>query len=165
MNKLFKSFLFLALVSPLVAKTEIKQEIKYQSNSFNSSNSVNTNQELEVEKPSYIIDRNKCNVFENDRYSACVSPQKAYQPKDKLDEYLIKGARYSTKFVPFMNNGAEGSEYINMMANDGKRLLVDSGFDFVNSTANSQIQKIPFFAQTSINISGGTDSDLSLIHI
>ena len=161
LNKLLKSFLFLALASPLVAKTEIKQEIKYQSNSFNSSNSVNTNQELEVEKPSYIIDRNKCNVFENDRYSACVSPQKAYQPKDKLDGYLIKGARYSTKFVPFMNNGAEGSEYINMMANDGKRLLVDSGFDFVNSTANSQIQKIPFFAQTSVNISGGTDSDTS----
>ena len=84
MNKLLKSFLFLALVSPLVAKTEIKQEIKYQSNSFNSSNSVNTNQELEVEKPSYIIDRNKCNVFENDRSSACVSPQKAYQPNINL---------------------------------------------------------------------------------
>ena len=35
------------------------------------------------------------------------------------------------------------------------------GFDFVNSTANSEIQSIPFFAQTSVNISGGTESDTS----
>ena len=47
------------------------------------------------------------------------------------------------------------------MTSDFKRLLVDAGFDFVNSTANSQIQKIPFFAQTSVNISGVTESDTS----
>ena len=33
-----------------------------------------------------------------------------------------------------------------MVFNDVKRLLVDSGYDFVNSTVNSQIRKIPFFA-------------------
>ena len=60
-----------------------------------------------------------------------------------------------------MNNGAEGSEYTNLITNDGKRLLVDAGYDFVNSTANSQIQNIPFFAQTSVNIAGGTESDTS----
>ena len=60
-----------------------------------------------------------------------------------------------------MNNGAKSDEYTSIMANDGKRLLVDAGFDFVNSTANSGIQKIPFFAQTSVNVSGGTDSDTS----
>ena len=84
-----------------------------------------------------------------------------YILKDKLDEYIIKGATYSTKFIPLMNNGSDGSEYTNMMANDGKRLLVDAGFDFVNSTANSGIHSIPFFAQTSVNISGGTESDTS----
>jgi len=47
------------------------------------------------------------------------------------------------------------------MTSDFKRLLVDAGFDLANSTANSQIQKIPFFAQTSLNISGGTESDTS----
>ena len=159
---LLKAFLFLSLSSPLIGQAETKQEIKYQSNSFNSSNGVLAKQEFEVEKPKYSIDRNKCNVFENDRSSACVGPEKAYQPKDKLDDYIMKGATYSTKFVPLMNNGAEGSEYTNMMANDGKRLLVDAGFDFVNSTANSGIQKIPFFAQTSVNVSGGTESDTSL---
>ena len=84
-----------------------------------------------------------------------------YIPKNKLDKYIINGATYSTKFVPLMNEGAEGSEYTNMMANDGKRLLVDAGFNFVNSTANSEIQKIPFFAQTLVNLSGGTESDTS----
>ena len=84
-----------------------------------------------------------------------------YIPKNKLDEYVIKGATYSTKFVPLMNDGAEGSEYTNLMANDGKNLLVDAGFDFVNSTANNGIQSIPFFAQTSVNILGGTEYDTS----
>jgi len=60
-----------------------------------------------------------------------------------------------------MNDGSDGSKYTNIMANDGKRLLVDAGFDFVNSTTNNRIQSIPFFAQTSVNVSGGTESDTS----
>ena len=60
-----------------------------------------------------------------------------------------------------MNNGAEGSKYKNIIFNDGERLLVDAGFDFVNSAANNSIQSIPFLAQTSVNISGGTESDIS----
>ena len=84
-----------------------------------------------------------------------------YTPKDKFDEYIIKGATYSTKFVPLMNDGSDGNDYTSIMANDGKRLLVDAGYDFVNSTANSGIQSIPFFAQTSVNVSGGTESDTS----
>jgi len=99
--------------------------------------------------------------FENIKFNQNENEQNIYEPKDKLDEYIIKGATYSTKFVPLMNNGAEGSEYTGIMANDVKRLLVDTGFDFVNSKANSEIQKIPFFAQTSVNISGGTESDTS----
>ena len=99
--------------------------------------------------------------FEEIKFDQTENKQNIYEPKNKLDEYIIKGATYSTKFVPLMNNGAEGNEYTNIMANDGKRLLVDAGFDFVNSTTNSEIQKIPFFAQTSVNVSGGTESDTS----
>ena len=40
-----------------------------------------------------------------------------YTPKDKLDKYVIKGATYSTKFVPLMNDGSDGSKYTNIMAN------------------------------------------------
>ena len=99
--------------------------------------------------------------FENIKFDQVKNTQNIYQPKDKLDEYIIKGATYSTKFVPLMNDGSDGSDYTNMMSKDAKRLLVDKGFNFVNSTANSQIQKIPFFAQTTVNFSGGTESETS----
>ena len=99
--------------------------------------------------------------FENIKYDQIKEDQNTYQPRDKFDEYIIKGANYSTKFVPLMNDGAEGSEYTSIMSNDVKRLLVDAGYDFTNAKANGEIQKIPFFAQTSINISGGTESDTS----
>ena len=91
----------------------------------------------------------------------CLNAKNNYSPKDKLDEYIIKGATYSTKFVHLINDGAEGSEYTSIMANDVKRLLVDAGYDFANAKANGEIQKIPFFAQTTLNISGGTESDTS----
>ena len=99
--------------------------------------------------------------FEEIKIDQTENKQNIYEPKDKLDEYIIEAATYSTKFVPLMNNGAEGSEYTNLITNDGKRLLVDAGYNFVNSTANSQLQKIPFFAQTTVNIAGGTESDTS----
>ena len=97
----------------------------------------------------------------NINFDQVENKQNSYQPKDKLDEYIIKAATYSTKFIPLIKNGAEGSKYTNLMTNDGKRLLVDAGYDFVNSTANSEIQKIPFFAQTTVNFTGGTESDTS----
>jgi len=99
--------------------------------------------------------------FDNIKFDNTENPNNIYKPQDKLDEYIIKGATYATKFVPLMNDGVEGSEYTNIMINDGKRLLVDAGFDFVNSSANSSIKSIPFLAQTSINISGGSESETS----
>mgnify|MGYP005710192475 FL=1 len=99
--------------------------------------------------------------FENIKLNQVEKDHNIYEPKDKLDEYIIKGANYSTKFVPLMNDGAEGSEYTSIMSNDVRSLLVDAGFDFANEKANGEIQKIPFFAQTSVNISGGTESDTS----
>ena len=99
--------------------------------------------------------------FDNIKFDQAENAQNTYQPKDKLDEYIINGATYSTKFVPLMNDGAEGSEYTSIIADDLNRLLVDAGFNFANAKANGEIQKIPFFAQTTVNISGGTESDTS----
>jgi len=99
--------------------------------------------------------------FEEINFDHVNNKQDIYEPKDKLDKYIIDASVYATKFVPLMNNGAEGSDYTNIMANDGKRKLVNAGYDFANSSANSQIQKIPFFAQTTVNISGGSESDTS----
>ena len=99
--------------------------------------------------------------FEEFKFDQVENKQDIYEPKDKLDEYIIKGVTYSTKFVPLINDGAKGSEYTDIMSNDFRRLLVAAGFDFANSKANDEIQKIPFFSQTSVNISGGTESDTS----
>ena len=99
--------------------------------------------------------------FEDIKFDEVENKQNIYEPKDKLDKYIIDASIYASKFVPLMNNGAEGSKYTNIIANDGKKKLVDAGFDFANSKANSQIQKIPFFAQTTLNISGGTESSTS----
>jgi len=99
--------------------------------------------------------------FNNIKFDQVQNSQYTYKPKDKLDEYIIKGVTYSTKFVPLMNNGSDGSDYTSIMANDGKSLLVDKGYGWLNNSINSEIQKIPFFAQTSLNFSGGTESDTS----
>ena len=48
--------------------------------------------------------------FEDIKFDQVEVKKDIYKPKDKLDEYIIKGATYSTKFVPLMNDGAEGSE-------------------------------------------------------
>ncbi|MDC3045016.1 inverse autotransporter beta domain-containing protein [Prochlorococcus sp. AH-736-B04] len=105
--------------------------------------------------------------FENIKFEQLANQQVTYKPKDiyepkgKLDEFIINASIYASKFVPLTNNDAYENEYSNIISNDGKRLLVDAGYGFVNANANSQIQKIPFFAQTTVNISGGTESDTS----
>ena len=83
--------------------------------------------------------------FENFKFDQVENTQNTYEPKDKLDKYIIRGATYSTKFVPLMNDGVNGSEYTDIMSNDVKRLLVDAGFDFANAKANGEIQKFHFF--------------------
>ena len=99
--------------------------------------------------------------FEEIKFDQVEYKQDIYVPKDKLDKYIIDASIYATKFVPLMNNGSDEGEYTKIMAKESKRLLVDAGYGCVNSKANSQIQKIPFFAQTTVNISGGTESETS----
>ena len=99
--------------------------------------------------------------FEEIKFDQTEKKQNRYEPKDKLDEYIIKAATYSTKFIHLMNQGAEGREYTDFMFSDSKRILADAGYDFVNSTANSSIQSIPFFSQTSVKIVEGKGTALS----
>ena len=99
--------------------------------------------------------------FKDIKFDQVENKQNIYEPKDKLEEYIIKGATYSTKFVPLMNDGSEGSEYTNIMANDVNSLLVGKGYGWLNNSINDEIQKIPFFAQTTFNIYGGKESDTS----
>ena len=99
--------------------------------------------------------------FENFKFNQVENKKNLHESKDKLNKHIIDASIYATKFVPLMNNEASGSDYTSIMLKDGKRLLIDAGYSFANSKANSQIQKIPFFAQTTVNISGETESDTS----
>jgi len=104
--------------------------------------------------------KNRC-LGKNYKPEKCLSQQEYYIPETKVDEYIINSAKYATKFVPLLNQKERSEDFTKILFKDGKKKLVNSGYNFANSTANTQIQKIPFFAQTSINLSGGTESDTS----
>ena len=104
--------------------------------------------------------KNRC-LRKNNKPEKCLTQQEYYIPETKVDEYIINSAKYATKFVPLLNQKERSENFTNILFKDGKKKLVNSGYNFANSTANTQIQKIPFFAQTSINLSGGTESDTS----
>ena len=127
----------------------------------NSIESPSLERELDIKKPVITHDPSKCDEFDNPNSIHCLGPVKATQPKNRLDRFIQGTAIYSQKLVPLLNGNAEGSAYTNMMMNDGKSLVVDKGYGLVNQTANSQIQKIPFFAQTSIAITAAGESDTS----
>ena len=127
----------------------------------NSIESTSIERELDIEKPVITYDPSKCDEFEDPRSIHCLGPVQATQPTNRLDRFIQGTATYASKFVPLLNNNSEGSAYSNMMINDGKSLIVDKGYGFANEVANSQIQKIPFFAQTSIAINAAGESDTS----
>ncbi len=130
-----------------------------------ASNSIETpiiERELDIKKPIITHDPSKCDEFEDPKSIHCLGPVQATQPTNRLDRMLQGTATYASKLVPLLNSNAEGSAYTNMMINDGKSLMVDKGYGFANNAANSQIQKIPFFAQTSIAINAAGESDTSL---
>ena len=83
--------------------------------------------------------------FEEFKFDQVENKQDIYEPKDKLDEYIIKGVTYSTKFVPLINDGAKGSEYTDIMSNDFRRLLVDAGFDLQIQKQMMRYKKSHFF--------------------
>ena len=127
----------------------------------NSIDSTNLERELDFKRPVITHDPSKCDEFEDPKSIHCLGPVQATQPTNRLDRFIQGTATYASKFVPLLNNNSEGSSYTNMIMNDGKRLVVDKGYGFVNDSANSQIQKIPFFAQTSLAINAAGESDTS----
>ena len=120
------------------------------------------NTELHIAKPSNISHPTACNVFDDPNSVACIGPSdQVYQPKNRLDRVIIKTAEYAGRFVPLLNSNADGSAYSDLVIKDGKRIIADAGYGAINSYSNEQIQKIPFFAQTSVSISGTTDATTS----
>ena len=152
--------LLIACSIPFVQAEEINSfpEAKIASNSIESTI---LEQELDIEKPVITHDPSKCDEFEDPKSIHCLGPVQATRPTNRLDRFVQGTAIYVQKFVPLLNNNSEGSAYSNKMMNDGKSLVAGKAYGLANETANSQIQKIPFFAQTSIAINAAGESDTS----
>jgi len=127
----------------------------------NSIENTNIERELDIKKPFITHDPSKCDEFEDPKSTHCLGPVQSTQPTNRVDRLIQGTATYASKLVPLLNSNSEGSAYSNMMINDGKSLMVGKGYAFANNAANSQIQKIPFFAQTSIAINAAGDSETS----
>ncbi len=163
MNQKKSLFTALVLVTgglPLVQADEMSPSYQDQiaSNSIESSTITRS---LDIKKPVATIDPHKCDEFEDPKSIHCLGPVQSTQATNRIDRIIQGTATYASKFVPLLNNNSESSAYSNMMINDGKSLIVDKGYGLVNETANSQIQKLPFFAQTSIAINAVGESDTS----
>ena len=117
--------------------------------------------DLDIEKPVISHDPSKCDEFVNPKSIHCLGPIQATQPMNRFDRFILGSANYASKFIPLLNNNSDGSAYSNMMINDGKSLIVTKGYSLANDAANLQIQKIPFFAQTSLAINAAGESETS----
>ena len=152
-----KKILVLSSVIALTGFSAVQAEPLKSDLASTSLNGSDGNTEIFVEKPTYINHSTACNVFEDPKSIACISPNdQVYQPKDRLDRIIIKTAEYAGRFVPLLNSKADGSAYSDLLINDGKRIIADAGYGAINSYSNEQIQKIPFFAQTTVSINGTT---------
>ena len=146
--------------SPLAQAEEITS-FSQERIASNSIESTSLEQEFDIEKPVITHDPSKCDEFNDPKSIHCLGPVQATQPTNRLDRFVQGTAIYVQKFVPLLNNNSEGSAYSNMMMNDAKSLVAGKAYGLANETANSQIQKIPFFAQTSIAINASGESDTS----
>ena len=159
-RSLFISLAFVSGGFPLAQAEEINS-FSQKRIASNSIESTNLERELDIQKPVITHDPSKCDEFEDPRSIHCLGPVKATQPTNRVDRLIQGTATYASKLVPLLNNNSEGSAYSNMIMNDGKSLVVGKGYGLANNAVNSQIQKIPFFAQTSIAINAAGDSETS----
>jgi len=162
-NKKRTFFTFIAVLSggiPLVQADELSS-FPPTTITKNITESTNFEDVLDLPKPAITYDQLKCDEFENPKSINCLGPVQSTQPTNQLDRFIQGTATYAYKLVPFLNNKSDGVSYSNMIINDGKSLIVDKGYGVFNQTANKQIKKIPFFAQTSIAISAAGESDTS----
>ncbi len=132
---------FATVVSEEVSSSNIGEEI--------------LEQEIHIEKPDISHNPVDCDIFDAPNSVSCLGPSKGHQPTNNIERLVQRGATYATRFVPMLNNGANGSDYSDAIKNDGKAFLIGGINSESNGYINDQIQKIPFFAQTSIAINVG----------
>ena len=167
MSRIHPIFTVFAVITsglPLAQAEEINSfsSISQRRIASNLIETENVERELDIQKPVITHDPSKCDEFEDPKSIHCLGPVQSSQPTNRVDRLIQGTATYASKLVPLLNSNSEGSAYSSMMINDGKSLMIGKGYGLVNEAANSQIQKVPFFAQTSISINAAGESDTSL---
>ena len=118
--------------------------------------------ELNFAKPINIHNPTDCNVFEENQPLTCFESSSTYEPQDDFDLLIQKGFGYATRLFPMLNEGGTSSDLVDVIRNDGKAFIISGVNASANAFLNQNIQKIPFFAQTSVGInSGGSDISTS----
>ena len=98
----------------------------------------------------------KCDVFVDPRSQACLGPAEGRQPRNLFERVIQKTAGYAAQYGPSMVNG-QGVDLGGVIQAEVTRTLISSGINY----ANTQIKKIPFFAQTTLGLNAATSSDLT----
>ena len=112
---------------------------------------VNT---LEIRKPlSY--KSSDCDVFVDPRSQACLGPAEGRQPQNRFDRFMQKGAGYAIRYAPSMFEG--DVDISEVVQSEVTRALISSGVGY----ANNEIQKIPFFGQTTLGLNAASSSDIT----
>ena len=108
---------------------------------------------------SWFSSRNKQagNTFNSEDIT--VSQVYKYDNSPKTPEKVdAKSFNYLTGLLS-SEKGLDHNNLPNKLLQDSKRLLVDRSYQFASAYATDKIQAIPFFAQTSISLSAGTESE------
>ena len=97
----------------------------------------------------------ECDVFVDPRSQACLGPAEVRQPRTSLERFMQQGAGYVVKYSPSIVDG--NLDLAGVVQSEVTRALISSGVGY----ANTEIQKIPFFSQTTLSISAASSSDIS----
>ncbi len=153
------SFFALASQAEVNANPSINNRNELPSQSLIASKGASNEKVLKFDLDPIHRNQADCNIFDDPRSVACLGSFKGHNPSNNLESIIQKSANYVARFVPMLNSNAGSNEYIDVMKNDGRRFLVDSSNGLANSYLNNEIQKIPFFAQTTIALNAGSVGD------
>ena len=96
-----------------------------------------------------------CDVFVDPRSQACLGPAEVRQPRTNFERFMQQGAGYVVQYAPSIIDG--NVDLAGVVQSELTRKLISSGVGY----ANNEIQKIPFFAQTTFGLNAASSSDIT----
>ena len=96
-----------------------------------------------------------CDVFEDPRSQACLGPAEVSQPRNSFESFMQQGVGYVVQYAPSIID--RNVDIAGVIQSEVTRALISSGVGY----ANNEIQKIPFFAQTTLALNASSSSDIT----